>query len=842
MADGKVVIDAEFNKNKAEKDAKGFQKSVENVGKKAKSVGKNLTKYVTAPLAGLGAAAFVAANDLDKAYKDIQTATGTTGDELEGLKEDFKTVFEDVPNSADEVSGALGNLNTYTGATGETLQDLTRSVLDASRSLGEDGVANSQAFGQAMEQWQRPAEDGPDIMDKLFVATQDYGVGLGELTGYLNEYGSVLKNADFTMEESADLFGRLQASGISVSRVMPGLNMAFRNWAEEGKNSREEFDKTITKMQEAETETEALAIATEAFGAEGAQRLTTAIRNGTIPSLDKLGDALEGSEGAVQKNAEETMTLAERWAKLKNQATTSLEPIGQILLNLAEDAIPPLLDALQRAAEWFDNLSPAAQRTTMIIGGLVAALGPVVTAGAMVINVFANLVKNLTPLISILKKVSVALRLGPIFAAMTGPIGLVIAAIAALAAGLVMAYQKSETFREIVKSVWESIKAGWQATMAFFTETLPLWVENIVTWFQNLWEQAVEIFNGFKEALVSIWQAIKTAVMTVVMNVVNTVLLYFQNMRDGLSQIFTGLTEFFTGIWEVIKNIFLGAVLLILDLVTGDFESLRNHAQGIMENLKNAFSQIWSGIKNIFSGAVKAVLGYVRTAWEQLKTNTTNTYNSVKDFISTSWENIKSFISEAASNILSTVQEKFQALVDAVKERMGNAKDNVEDIWNQAQEFLENIDLVEIGKNIIQGLIDGIGSMASAVWETVTGIANDVKDAVAGALDVRSPSRELMEIGGYTGEGFEVGLDKSVPDILKKADQMAEAAKPNVKPGSMESVGGAAAASAKGSAGGGTQPINLVVNGRALASVLVDDINRMQGDQIIDNNVLRGSI
>ena len=49
---------------------------------------------------------------------------------------------------------------------------------------------------------------------------------------------------------------------------------------------------------------------------------------------------------------------------------------------------------------------------------------------------------------------------------------------------------------------------------------------------------------------------------------------------------------------------------------------------------------------------------------------------------------------------------------NAISEKMTTAKTKTEEIWNQAQSFLEDIDLFEIGKDIIKGFIDGISSMA----------------------------------------------------------------------------------------------------------------------------------
>ncbi len=58
---------------------------------------------------------------------------------------------------------------------------------------------------------------------------------------------------------------------------------------------------------------------------------------------------------------------------------------------------------------------------------------------------------------------------------------------------------------------------------------------------------------------------------------------------------------------------------------------------------------------------------------------------------------------------------------------MNTMKNTIVEVWNAAQQFLANIDLREIGRNIIQGLINGISSMASALWEKVKSIADSVK-------------------------------------------------------------------------------------------------------------------
>lgn len=96
---------------------------------------------------------------------------------------------------------------------------------------------------------------------------------------------------------------------------------------------------------------------------------------------------------------------------------------------------------------------------------------------------------------------------------------------------------------------------------------------------------------------------------------------------------------------------------------------------------------------------------------------------------------------------------------------------------------LKSIKLLSIGKNIVQGLINGIGSMVGAVGKAIGKIADKVKGGIKGALGIHSPSRVMFEYGGYTGEGFANGISSTTSTIAKRAKEMAKAAVPNMKIG-----------------------------------------------------------
>lgn len=435
-----------------------FSGKMNSLGDGFINTGRTLTKNVTTPMMAFGGIAVAAADKVEKAYRDIRVGTGATGDDLESLENSFDNVFANVPDDAEQVAGSLANLNTYTGATDDVLDGLSRTVLDVSRLLGEDAVSNSESFGKAMQQWQRPAKDGGDMLDYLYSVTQDYGVGLGEITGHLSTYGSVLNNAGFEMEQAAELMASLESNGISVSRVMPGLNSAFRNWAAEGKDVQKELENVISSMQDAESNQEALTIATEAFGAEGAQRLTTAIRNGAIPAFEDLGSGAEDAKGSIQETTVETKTIGEEFAELKNQAMLELQPVGEIFIELAREKLPPLIESVQEAVEWFKNLSPEAQDNALKIAGLAAVAGPASLALGGIFKVTGSVAGGLASVTEAIGRKGGKGAAGAIgLLTKGGVVGLAVAGIGALGYAIYDAVKETDDFKEATTDTAKSL-------------------------------------------------------------------------------------------------------------------------------------------------------------------------------------------------------------------------------------------------------------------------------------------------------------------------------------------------------------------------------------------------
>ncbi|MFS0749522.1 phage tail tape measure protein [Oceanobacillus sp. 1P07AA] len=703
--DGVIKIGTKIDTKGAEKGIADLQGKLKSAGGKMKSAGTAMSVAVTAPLVALGTMAVKSADTLDKAYNNIQVGTGATGKDLDKLKDSFKEVFKNVPADADAVSNALANLNTYTGATGDSLEEMTSKVMRASNMLGEDGVANSEAFGKAMKQWKIPTEQGGQALDGLFKLTQDYGVSLGGLSGQLTEFGPVLANAGFSMEETAHFMASMESEGISMSRVMPALNASFRKWAGEGKNSRKEFEKVIDTIKNTEDSQEALALATEVFGAEGAQRLMKGIRNGAIPAFDELGGVMEGTQGHIDKTYEDTETLGKRFERFKNETTTNLEPIGRIFLDLAEKWIPPLIEKVQAVMEWFNNLSPTAQKVIVVIGAIAAAIGPVLV-------VLGSLITAITPVIAIITK------MGGVMGLLLNPITMGIALVASLATVIIYYWDEiwavtKEVFTwigEFFVTFWEWLKETWNESV----EKQKQMISDAWTWIS---ETTSSIWNGIKDFFVELWTTISEFFTETIDAIVKFIVDSWQKQKEESEKKFKELSTFFTNIWNTIKETFTNVIKAVIKFVTDSWNNIKNTTSNIFSAIKSTISKWVNDWKNTITNIVNNIKNSVVKIWNNLKDTTSNVFNKIGDVVSKVWNGIKNTSSSIWNGIKNTVSGVANGLKNSISNAFNSIKSTISNVWNGVKSTTDRIwdGIVRAVKGAINGVIGAINGMINGL-------------------------------------------------------------------------------------------------------------------------------
>jgi len=402
-------------------DTKKAEKNVKGMGTKFQSAMKGVAMAAGGLTIAAGAAAKLG-QEYQEATNTIAAGTGASGEQLEGLTQSFKDVWATVPQDAAAVSSAIADINTEMGLEGAALEDVTTAFLDVSRAMGEEAAPMIKQVADAMIAFDTPASDTRSVLDKLTTASQNAGVPITALAKKMVDFGPQLNELGLEMDDAIALIANMEAAGIDAGKMMPGLNKAIKTLAEEGVTDiAGGLADMIDGIQNAATDSEALGLATDAFGAGAGVRFKDAIDKGVF-SLDDMLAAMENSEGTVADLGVATLTMSDKMDIMKNRVKGALSPIG----NFAT------------------ALGPMVVMAPMIATGISAmAASTVIATAATWLQTAAMAALN------------VAL----------GPIGLIIIGVALAIAGIVLAIKNWDKVTAAFKVVWDSV---WNGVKALF--------------------------------------------------------------------------------------------------------------------------------------------------------------------------------------------------------------------------------------------------------------------------------------------------------------------------------------------------------------------------------------
>lgn len=483
---------------------------VKALGDKMTKAGTALTKGVTAPILAVGAASMAAFNEVDEGLDIIVKKTGATGDALTDMEERAKNLATSIPTDFKTAGEAVGEVNTRFGLTGKALEDLSGKFIKFAQLNDTDvssSIDNVQAAMAAMNVGTAAAGEFLDILNK---AAQDTGTDVNKLTQDLTANATALREMGMGYNTAVGFLANLNKQGVDASSVMTGLKTALKNATKDGKSMGQAMSELMGKIKGAKSETKAMQIASELFGSKAGPAMAQAIREGRL-SFEELTTAIQDYGDSVDKTFEATLDPMDEFKTTLNE----LKIVGMELVQAAAPLIKALAEGLKNAVQalrkaW-EGLGPQMQQTIIKIAGVAAAIGPLLVVGGKVVSGIGTLMTLGPKLVSAFNAVKGAFTaLSAVFSA--NPIGLVIAAVAALVAAFIYCWNKFEGFRNFFINAWEAIKKG-VSNAAQWVKTA---ISNIGDWFSNLGKSALnwgrDLVNNFINGIKQMWEDAKKTV------------------------------------------------------------------------------------------------------------------------------------------------------------------------------------------------------------------------------------------------------------------------------------------------------------------------------------------
>lgn len=200
--------------------------------------------------------------------------------------------------------------------------------------------------------------------------------------------------------------------------------------------------------------------------------------------------------------------------------------------------------------------------------------------------------------------------------------------------------------------------------------------------------------------------------------------------------------------------------------------------EGIKSGLQvvgNFFSSVWSGIQNVISG----VINWVKSNWPLLLGVITGPIGIAVSLIAKNWD---------------TIKQSFQNAWNFVTGIWGKAGEFFGGIFNNIKNAFNNV--VDLGRNIVEGLWNGIQGMGGWLKDKVISFVRDkIPGPIRDALGIHSPSRVAAALGKQVPAGLAQGIYKGTGMVEKAAINMANSAIATMTPSTLNpSLSGAMAA------------------------------------------------
>lgn len=578
-----------------------YAKKIENFGSKTKEVGGSLNKNITAPIAAAGTAAYAAWMSVDEAYDNIAVGTGATGDALSKLQESFDNVFAKAPFDAMDISNSLADLNTRFGFTGKVLEDASEKFLRFA-SVNKTDVSNAVALvSRAMGDAGIPAEEYTSVLDALTTASQASGISIDALTGNITKYGAPMRALGYTTEESIAIFASWEKAGVNTEIAFSGMKKAISNFSAEGKDAKVEFKKTLEEIAKCPDIASATTKAIEVFGTKAGPDLADAIKGGRF-EFEEMLKLVESSSGQLDASFEATMDPADKAKVALNNLTLAGAALGDVIQSALGPVFESLADILKDFTEWFKNLNPEIRQTIVFVGGIIAAVGPLlVLIGALAGPISTALGLFAKFKLALFGTAEQAGMMGTMVSGLTGSILAVIGIIALVTAALIDLYNNNEEFRKNVNDM----------------------ISNLIEILQTLWNSFLyPILTAVKDVLLDIWNNAILPVWETVKNCIADIIAKL----SGLIEVLTPVINF---IIQLLSALLIPAFLLLANTIGAVVSEAISFFGALLSNV----SQVIGGIIQVISGIIQFITGVFTGNWKQAWNGIVSIFKGIFDGI-----------------------------------------------------------------------------------------------------------------------------------------------------------------------------------------------------------------
>lgn len=660
----------------AKKAFKGLNSSI-NAAMKGATV-------ATAAMATATAAATVAATrqlykmgeGWKKASDTIRIGTGATGKQLEALNASMQKVYAQLPNGKEEVASAIADINTLTGAEGQSLENYATAAIKASKMLGTDVKTIYTEASKAFNAFNVPADQMAEKLDHLWKVSQSTGVGIDKLAQGAVAGQATFRQLGFSFEQSTALLGQLDKAGVRSEAALAAMKKSVVELAKGGaKDFNKAFTQLSQKIQGARTETEAINIAAKVFGARGGGEIAKALRDGRL-SADAFTESLQTSGESIDAAYADTANFAERMGPIKHKLEIAFKPLADTVFKQINNLVPIVGGIVEKylpsitahATSLSGKVQEMGERFGAWLGGIdyakiLANINEKMREAAAFVKkwlpVMTRLGKTVLNVMLAVKAIAAAVKIWTVAQwALNAALAAPVVAIAAIVAAAWYLYENWDEVCAWVRQAWSDFCTYFQgrfpetyaACVRFLDQVKGYW-DKAVQWIQDIWDEGVAWITGgvedFKNEFPGLalaaqvaWEMIKggfmnawTQIETTAKVIVEGLKLAWNNLSTIISTAWTIACDQVTGAMHTLDHLIQGVVALCKGNFGEAGKQFREAFTSAFDTIQKNWDAMWAGMKGIADNSAAFIKGIIGPIIEG--------FGKVMDTVSSTWDKVK---------------------------------------------------------------------------------------------------------------------------------------------------------------------------------------------------------
>lgn len=626
--------------------------------------------------------------------------------------------FDAISNSLGSAIGRVDTMNNFPKVMknlGYSSDDATASIKKMSASI--DGLPTSLPALTGMVQQLAPLCSNLDEATNIGIAFNDMclasGASTADVSRAMQQYSQILSKGKPELQDWKTLQEVMpgQLNQVAKALISPTANSKdLYNALKDGSITMDDFNAAVLKLdqegvdgfasfaQQAKDSTQGIGTALDNISNRVAKAVQTIIN---AVGAENISGAINAFSGSFGKTADAIATVIYGIKDVVSKGVSGIASVfGQIKSALPSGFLDGIVNAFNK---------------------LVPAIMPAITAFTLLLPVMGGMQK-VFGIVSGFKSLGAALS-----AVAGGPVGLIIAAIAAVVVGLAALYKTNEDVRNAINSAW----------------------------------------SGVQSAAAQVWPYIQQAVTTACSVIQGAVTQYWPVIQQVVTQVMGAVKDFVVSAWPTIQKAFTTACSVIQSIIKAIWPVIQAVVSVVMSAIQRIVTQVWPTVQNYISMACRVIMAVINAVWPVIQTVITTVMQVINDVISTvlaaingDWRGVWTGIQSIIETVWTGIQSIVSAAIGAVSSIISSVLSTISGVWSGTWGAIKGA-----FSSIWNGIKGAATSGIDSVYTTVTGIKNKIVGFFSGA------GSWLVASGRSILNGLKAGIESAIGAVTSSVSR-----------------------------------------------------------------------